>query len=331
MKLSNIMFLSTLIMGTIITISSYSWFSMWMGLEINLLSFIPLISKGSMSSSEASMKYFFVQMLASMLIMFVILMSLVNFEMFKPLDKLLSLILTSSLLMKLGMAPFHFWFIEVIEGMTWMMSLILLTWQKIAPMIVIQMNSIDFNFLNFIVILAMIISGLKSWNQASMKKILALSSINHMGWMMSILLINQSIWMVYFLIYSFMNIVLILMLKINNITSISQILNLKMDKNMKMLFFVNFMSLGGLPPFMGFYPKWLVLSALTSLNLVLMSIMMILSTMFMLYTYIQILAQSLMLKNIESKINFSNSSNLIMFLNFLNIAGLIIFTLWMNF
>nr|QHD19752.1 NADH dehydrogenase subunit 2 [Chilocorus bipustulatus] len=331
MKLNNILFLNTLVLGTMITISSYSWFSMWMGLEINLLSFIPLVSKKNVSSSEASMKYFFVQMMASMIIMFVILFSLLKNDSLMPLNNWMSLILNSSLLMKMGMAPFHFWFIEVIEGFSWMTSFILLTWQKIAPMIIILYNSINLYFLVFIIILSMMISGLKSWNQTSMKKILALSSINHMGWMMSILMMNQISWLIYFLIYTFMNLVLILMMNLNNISKMSQILNLKMNKTMKFFFFMNFLSLGGLPPFLGFFPKWLVLKSLIFNNMEILSLIMVFLTILMLFIYIRILIQSLILKNIESKISFSKSSFLINFLNYFNLFGLILFSFFMNF
>nr|YP_009186315.1 NADH dehydrogenase subunit 2 [Teleogryllus oceanicus]ALO71662.1 NADH dehydrogenase subunit 2 [Teleogryllus oceanicus] len=56
------LFMMMLILGTMISISSNSWPATWMGLEINLLAFIPLMSsKSNMMSTEAAMKYFIVQ------------------------------------------------------------------------------------------------------------------------------------------------------------------------------------------------------------------------------------------------------------------------------
>nr|YP_010411299.1 NADH dehydrogenase subunit 2 [Epiverta chelonia]URN72932.1 NADH dehydrogenase subunit 2 [Epiverta chelonia] len=327
------MFLNTLAMGTLISISSYSWFAMWIGLEINMLSFIPLMNESkNSSSSEASLKYFIVQAISSMIILFSFMISLILMDSLTHLKTPLEIILNSALLTKMGAAPFHFWFPEIIEGLSWINSLILLTWQKIAPMILIMYNFSTNLFFCFIISSSMIISGLKSWNQTSVKKILAFSSINHIGWMLSIMMFNQSMWLFYFSFYSFVTICLISMFKkfsISSILSFFDILN--SNKSVKVFFFLNFLSMGGLPPFLGFFPKWMILKIILSHDYFFLAFIMIFFTLIMLFVYIRLLFQALTLKINESKkfplkINFTPN-----FLSFLNLSGLVIFSMLTNF
>nr|YP_009002399.1 NADH dehydrogenase subunit 2 [Henosepilachna pusillanima]AHH29994.1 NADH dehydrogenase subunit 2 [Henosepilachna pusillanima] len=333
MKLSKILFLSTMIMGTLITISSFSWFSMWMGLEINLLSFIPLMNENKNPlSSEASFKYFIVQAISSMLILFNFLGFLISKEYLSPLNFLMEIIFDSALLMKLGMVPFHFWLPEIIEGISWMNTFLLLTWQKIAPMILVMLNSQMNLFLISIIILSLLISGINNWNQTSIKKILTFSSINHMSWMMSIILLNQSLWVFYFIFYTFISFNMIFMFKMTWTPSIQDFLKmLNSSKTMKMSFMFNFFSLGGLPPFLGFFPKWMILKTLWSENFSFLAMIMVFLTLITLFIYIRLLNQSLMFKISENKMIKPKINNLVLnLINFCNLAGLIIVSLILN-
>nr|QEY08354.1 NADH dehydrogenase subunit 2 [Henosepilachna argus] len=327
------LFLTTLMMGTLISISSFSWFSMWMGLEINMLSFIPLMNeKNNPLSSEASLKYFIVQAISSMIILFSFLISLISKEILSPMNFSLELIFSSALLMKMGAAPFHFWFPEIIEGISWFNTLILLTWQKLAPMILVMYNLNSNIFLNFVILSSLMISGLKNWNQTSIKKILAFSSINHMGWLLSIILINQSLWMFYFMFYIFVTFSLILMFKKFSMPSILDLFKiLNSNKPMKLFFMLNFLSLGGLPPFLGFFPKWMILKTLWFSNHYFLALTMVFLTLIMLFVYLRILYQGMVLNVSENKMMFSNPKTMIFnFLSFCNLTGLIIFSLILN-
>nr|QEY08355.1 NADH dehydrogenase subunit 2 [Epilachna paenulata] len=327
------LFLSTMVMGTLISISSFSWFAMWMGLEINMLSFIPLMNeKSNPLSSEASFKYFIIQAISSMVILFTFLVSLISKELASPMNMTLEIMFNSALFTKLGMAPFHFWFPEITEGISWMNTLILLTWQKLAPMILIMYNSYSNLFLNLVILSSFIVSGLKNLNQTSMKKFLAFSSINHMGWMMGIILLDQSLWMFYFIFYVFTTISLILMFKLFWMPSIQNTFKImNSNKSVKLFFFLNFLSLGGLPPFLGFFPKWLILETLWTENQMILALSMVLITLLMLFVYLRLLFQSMMFKVSENKLMtpFSNIF-VINFLNFCNLMGMIIFSLILN-
>nr|ALO71155.1 NADH deshydrogenase subunit 2 [Subcoccinella vigintiquattuorpunctata] len=326
------LFLITLMMGTLISISSYSWFAMWIGLEINMLSFIPLMNESKNSnSSEASLKYFIIQAISSMIILFSFLLSLILVENLIQFKVPLEMIFNSALLTKMGAAPFHFWFPEIIEGLSWMNISILLTWQKIAPMILVMYNLNSNLFFSLIILLSMMISGIKSWNQTSMKKILAFSSINHIGWMLSIFMFNQSLWLFYFSFYSFVTISLISMFQKFWISSIQSLLNiLNSNKNIKLLFLFNFLSMGGLPPFLGFFPKWMILKTILSSEYFLLAFFMIFFTLLMLFVYMRLLFQALTFKLSESKINCDSFSFLPNFFGFLNLAGLVLFSLALN-
>nr|ARH53948.1 NADH dehydrogenase subunit 2 [Nacerdes carniolica] len=327
------MFFNTLILGTLISICSYSWFSMWMGLEINLLSIIPLMtSKNNMFSSESAMKYFITQALASMILLFSVILMLLTNEFIAPeMNSTFTMMLNSALLTKLGAAPFHFWFPEVMEGLSWLNCLILTTWQKIAPMILI-MNNLTFKFLMIIIIFSLIISTIMNFNQTSLRKIMSYSSINHISWMISAMLTSFSIWLIYFLVYTILSINIILILKISNSFHIKQLFNiLNSNKTLKFSLMLNFLSLGGLPPFIGFMPKWLTINWLILNKMYLLSFILIILTLIMLFIYIQLTLTSLILLHHETKISNNKIYSFIIHLtNCISTTSLITCTWLMN-
>nr|YP_009528683.1 NADH dehydrogenase subunit 2 [Abscondita anceyi]AXU05696.1 NADH dehydrogenase subunit 2 [Abscondita anceyi]UYG49039.1 NADH dehydrogenase subunit 2 [Abscondita chinensis]UYG49052.1 NADH dehydrogenase subunit 2 [Abscondita chinensis] len=334
-KMYKLMFTSMLIMSTLISISAYTWLGMWIGLEINLLSLIPIIQSKSIMSSESSIKYFITQAIASTIIMLSMIMMMwkFNFSSIMNMKSNLLMIMNSGLILKMGMAPLHFWFPEVLEGLNWNNCLIMLTWQKITPMMLIMLN-IEFSiFYSMIIISAMIISGIMSINQISMRKLMAFSSINHMGWMMSMMMTEKTIWMLYFVIYSIITINITMMMK--NIFYLNQLFtNLNVSPSMKMFFTLNFLSLSGIPPFLGFMPKWMVIQTMIENNMFLMTLIMIMFTLIMIYVYIRIIMTSLLMKtnqlNWNMKLNMKINKMSISMLNFLSMMSLILVTIMLN-
>nr|YP_010464314.1 NADH dehydrogenase subunit 2 [Heterotarsus carinula]UUL71691.1 NADH dehydrogenase subunit 2 [Heterotarsus carinula] len=335
MKMYKIIFFNSMILGTLISISSYSWFSMWMGLEINLLSIIPLFSNSkNMFSSESSLKYFITQAMASLILLMAVISMLLTSEFINPLVNFyFSMMMNSALLTKLGAAPFHFWFPEVIEGLSWLNSLILLTWQKIAPMMLLMNNKINSQFLISIIILSLIISTISGFNQISLRKILAFSSINHIAWMLSTLMISLSMWTIYFTIYTLINLNVVMMFKMSNSFFMNQI-NSMMNSNKltKISFMINFLSLGGLPPFIGFLPKWLIINWMINSQMMTLTFFMIVTTLIMLFIYIRIILSSMAMTTAEIKNNKNeiNKKTLII-INMMTIPSLILCTLTLNF
>lgn len=291
-------FISLLILGSIAAISAPSWIAAWIGLEINILALIALlINSKSPRNSEAALKYFLVQVLASaVLVSRIFGISFIHWSI-RNLSPFIDLILLR-LLIKIGRAPFHFWIPQVIEGLQWINSLIILIWQKLAPF-VLSIRCFERKVRKLIIILAISLSAIVGATgglaQTSTRKILAFSSINHVGWILIRILGRAFIWISYYIIYSIMLIILIIILIMININSISNI-SLVLSKFQTFIFFILLLSLGGLPPFLGFGPKWLVISALRRISPSTI-ILLILRRLIALFFYIRLAFQTLLFKN----------------------------------
>nr|QYH50554.1 NADH dehydrogenase subunit 2 [Papilio nephelus chaonulus] len=316
-------FLFILIFSTLISISSNSWMGCWIGLEINLLSFIPLISSPkNLLSSEAALKYFLTQAIASINFLFSILIKMIMMKNFE-INYLISIMINSSMLMKMGSAPFHFWFPNIIEGLSWFNCFILMTWQKISPMILLSyiMNT---NFLMMIMIINVIIGVLGGINQTSLRKLMAFSSINNLGWMLISMMISENLWMFYLLMYSFLISILCLTFNLLNTFFINQLFIINMNSIMKISLLINFLSLGGLPPFLGFFPKWITINFLIMNNLFLISFIFIMMSLIMLFFYIRIIYSSIMFNYLKLKwFKFYLKNNSMLLINFSSMISLL--------
>lgn len=317
-KLYKIIFISFLIIGTIISISANSWIGIWLGLEINLISIIPLLTKQkNIISSEASLKYFITQAIASTILIFSIIMIINKTNTINNLEfyQYLNMILNSALLTKMGAAPFHFWFPEVIEGLRWINCLIILTWQKIAPIVLLMYNITTIYFITIIIIFSIVIRGIIGLNQTSLRKILAYSSINHIAWIISSIIFLETIWIYYFTIYSLIRINIILIFNILKTFYLKQLFS-SFNRNIpiKLIFIINFLSLGGLPPFLGFFPKWITIQTIVENNLIRIPFIIVITTLLTLYFYIRITFSTTLIRVEET--NWTTNKNLKKFNNF---------------
>nr|WBK17755.1 NADH dehydrogenase subunit 2 [Bactrocera zonata]WCB98541.1 NADH dehydrogenase subunit 2 [Bactrocera zonata] len=298
---AKIMFFFILMTGTLITVSSNSWLGAWMGLEINLLSFIPLMNSNNLTSTEASLKYFLTQAMASAVLLFAIMMTyLNNYPIIQENSSYSNLMIISSLLLKSGAAPFHFWFPNVMEGLSWMNALTLMTWQKIAPLMLISYTAQN-TFIFMVIIASTITGSLGGLNQTSLRKLMAFSSINHLGWMLAAMQANESMWCIYFSFYTFLSFSLTFMFNNFKMFHINQLFNSFFNsKTLKFILFLNLLSLGGLPPFIGFLPKWLVIQLLVlKSQYVLMTIMTVM-TLITLFFYLRLCFAAFMLNYYEN-------------------------------
>nr|WHU27712.1 NADH dehydrogenase subunit 2 [Ancylis sativa] len=300
LKNSNKMFFTfILFFSTLISISSNSWFGCWIGLEMNLLSFIPLISNSkNLLASEASLKYFLIQSIASINLLFIIMIKMLFFNL--EMNNNISMLMNSTLLMKMGSTPFHFWFPNIMEGLSWMNCFILMTWQKISPMILMSYYFFD-KFLIFILIINVIIGAIGGLNQTSLRKLLAFSSINNLGWMISSIMISENLWLMYFCFYSFLNGIMCLLFFMFNVYFINQLFIINLNIMIKLSFIINFLSLGGLPPFIGFLPKWLMINFLLNNNFSILSFIFIMMSLITLLFYIRIIYSSIMFNYLKLK------------------------------
>nr|YP_010462905.1 NADH dehydrogenase subunit 2 [Epeorus gibbus]UUJ36758.1 NADH dehydrogenase subunit 2 [Epeorus gibbus] len=289
---TRLLFYLTLTTGTLISVSSTSWLGAWLGLEINLLSFIPLMSNlNNQFATEAALKYFLTQALASSILLFgALAFSLSSQATFSSMasPSTLNAVITSSLLLKMGAAPFHFWFPGVMEGLDWLNSLILMTWQKVAPLMLASYLWAPGAFAFTIIVACIGIGSIGGINQTSLRRIMAYSSINHMGWLLSAALLGETYWLVYFGFYTLLSTALILLFHTHQLTHMNQLFGLPLSSPLlKLAFFCNLLSLGGLPPFLGFLPKWIIIQGLVAQAFYPLVTIMVLLTMGTLYFYLR--------------------------------------------
>nr|YP_009485578.1 NADH dehydrogenase subunit 2 [Amblythyreus gestroi]AVZ00714.1 NADH dehydrogenase subunit 2 [Amblythyreus gestroi] len=293
---SKLLFYITLIMSTLLIISSDNLLGMWMGLEINMISFIPILSKNkNMMASESCMIYFLTQSMGSILLISTILMNSLIMVSPSLINETISIIMIMSLMIKLGAPPFHFWFPSILEKMSWSESFILMTWQKIGPLIIISHIINKESTLPIIVIMAVTVGAIGGLNQTSIQKIMAYSSISHLGWMFMCMKYNNQLWIWYLLIYSF---IIMMMTYMFNYFSANYINQLNMNNSSlmeKLLLTTMFMSLGGLPPFLGFLPKWMVIQNMILSNSTTILMIMILSTLITLFFYLRMISTVMMI------------------------------------
>nr|YP_009502493.1 NADH dehydrogenase subunit 2 [Neptis alwina]AWV82895.1 NADH dehydrogenase subunit 2 [Neptis alwina] len=321
-------FLFILFFSTLISISANSWLGCWIGLEINLLSFIPLMSSpNNLLNSETSLKYFLTQSIASINFLFAILLNL--FFMNFYFNNFFSIIINSAMLMKMGSIPFHFWFPNIMEGLSWINCFILMTWQKITPMILLSYY-LNLNYMYIIMIFNVLVGAISSFNQSSLRKLMAFSSINNLGWMISSMIISENLWLIYFIFYSIFTFISCFLFYIINTFYINQLFFFNMNFLIKISIMINFLSLGGLPPFLGFFPKWLVINYLLSNNFIIITFIFIMSSLILLFVYIRIIYSSLMFFSFKLKwfkiFMKNNYLILIYFFNFISLLGMIIST-----
>nr|AIG88293.1 NADH dehydrogenase subunit II [Anolis tropidonotus]AIG88381.1 NADH dehydrogenase subunit II [Anolis tropidonotus] len=287
--------LSSLATGTIITMTSHHWLFAWIGLEINTLAVIPTIATPHNSrSTEAATKYFLTQAAASAMILF---SSMINawqtgtWDITNLSSMPAHILLTLALAMKLGLAPLHFWLPEVLQGSTLTTALIISTWQKLAPLALIYLtiNNLSTTILIMLGLMSTMIGGWGGLNQTQTRKIMAYSSIAHLGWMFTISSITTNIFILNLMLYITLTTALFLALimtqsKTIQDTTTSWTLSPMTTTTMMMLL----LSLAGLPPLTGFMPKWLILNELITQNLTLIAIIVALSTLLSLFFYLRL-------------------------------------------
>nr|AAR28210.1 NADH dehydrogenase subunit 2 [Henicorhina leucosticta] len=267
---AKLVFVSSLLLGTAITISSNHWVLAWTGLEINTLAILPLISKSHHPRAiEAATKYFLVQAAASALVLF---SSMTNawhtgqWDITQLTNPTSCLILTAALAMKLGLVPFHFWFPEVLQGSPLLTGLLLSTVMKFPPITLLYMTSPSLNptLLTAMALLSTALGGWMGLNQTQTRKILAFSSISHLGWMAIIISYNPKLTLLNFYLYALMTTAVFLSLNSMKALKLSTLMtSWTKTPTLSAMLMLTLLSLAGLPPLTGFLPKWLIIQELT--------------------------------------------------------------------
>nr|BDQ44044.1 NADH dehydrogenase subunit 2 [Amynthas bimaculatus] len=282
--------MSTLITSTLMAMSSTNWMFLWASMELNLLSFIPILMSSKLNQEvEGSIKYFLAQALGSALLL---TSSIMMWSPYSIWPSMMPLILMISLLLKLGSAPCHFWYPSVMVSISWISCTILSSWQKLAPLTIMVFFTTQApkSMIPLMAGLNALLGGIMGMNQSQLRTIMAYSSIGHLGWMMSFMLMNKPLMsMLYFMIYCSLIIPLFMIMNSMNLMTSKQLSKITMiSPTTQLLLSVLLISLAGLPPLTGFMPKLLAITMLTSFNSPL-TIILIMGSLMNLFFYLNII------------------------------------------
>nr|YP_009483989.1 NADH dehydrogenase subunit 2 [Pomacea bridgesi]YP_009563679.1 NADH dehydrogenase subunit 2 [Pomacea diffusa]ART65952.1 NADH dehydrogenase subunit 2 [Pomacea bridgesi]QAX27150.1 NADH dehydrogenase subunit 2 [Pomacea diffusa] len=336
-------FLFTMVLGfgTLLSLSSVHWLGIWAGLEINLIGFVPiLVYKKEAASSESAVKYFVAQAIGSSLL---ILGSLVGFspsfswnfgDFLLHNQYLLSLgVVIMALILKMGAFPLHYWLPSVMAGLQWMPCLILVTWQKVAPVfLMVSFFEAHYMFwLSMMVALlgagSSMVGGVGGIGQTQIRVLLAYSSIGHLGWIMFSIMASELVTSMYFFIYVtisigiFFSLWIVDMENMYNMKSFMQKSNVNVSSILVLL-----ISLGGLPPLLGFVSKMIVIMGSVEHDFLFMLGFLVLGALMSLFYYLSLFfslylgySSNLKAKFYPSQLWLNINNSFILAINFLGV------------
>lgn len=245
---------------------------------MSLLSFIPFIHNKNTIRSEAIIKYFIVQRVASTIFLFRVIYMLIGVNIINE------IIITIAILVKLGSAPFHNWVLIIIETINYLVILVLLTVLKIPPLsILYQINT---KILAIPIALRIIVRSISCINQSSVRKTLGYSSIYNIR--LLLISINKfNIVMIFISMYSFILFLLVSLVKTIKINFINQIISNEFRTWLKINLWINILSIGGFPPLIGFIAKIIVIQTLIDSDQLTILTLMIFTSLIVMIFYMR--------------------------------------------
>lgn len=215
----------------------------------------------------------------------------------------MEILIRLAIVLKIGLYPFHLWYIEVIINLSWINFFLISTWQKIIPLIIV--SHFNGNIIIYItIVISSFIRSIQGIYQNNLRKIFTFSSINQTRW----LTINSSvsIYLIifYILIYIIILFCIIYILNINNFSYINELYLLNNYHYLiKLFLFLNILSLAGLPPFIGFISKIISIKFLIFNKLYLIVSTLVISSLITLFFYLRLTYTSIILISSKSKSN----------------------------
>lgn len=210
-------------------------------------------------------------------------------------------------MLKIAAAPLHFWLPTIIQGMSWSNCIILITFQKIAPLILTSYILCDQLriILIRVSILSALIGGLGGLNQTLLRKLIAFSSINHMAWMLAAISSSTNLWVHYIFTYTIISFSLVIPLNYNQTFHIKQLANISIPHFNKIMVFLPLFSLGGLPPFLGFLPKIMVITTLIDQQFFIWTAILTITALITLFYYVRLAITSITLSSPKTRRNLT--------------------------
>ena len=309
-------------LGMMVMISSNDLIVFYMGLELQSLALYVLASfnRENLLSSESGLKYFVLSALSSGILLYgcslvygfsgstnfnLIADNIINTENGLTFGIVFILV---GLAFKISAVPFHMWAPDVYEGSPTSVTIFFAILPKIAALTVI-IRFLYVPFLNvieqwqmiiiFLSIASMIFGAVAAIGQNNLKRLVAYSSIGHMGYALAGISTgsNQGIQssIIYISIYLIMNVAFfscLFMLRRNNkyfekIEDLSGI-----SKNhpiLSLCFLITLFSLAGIPPLAGFFAKFYIFLAVIEKQMYFLAIIGLLSTVIAAFYYLRII------------------------------------------
>nr|YP_009407576.1 NADH dehydrogenase subunit 2 [Gigantidas platifrons]ASB29952.1 NADH dehydrogenase subunit 2 [Gigantidas platifrons]ASB29960.1 NADH dehydrogenase subunit 2 [Gigantidas platifrons]BAV25055.1 NADH dehydrogenase subunit 2 [Gigantidas platifrons] len=239
----------TLISGLIMMISTDSHIASWVGMEVNMLGFMCLLSVKSVLNMRVLINYFVFQSFGSTMYLFgssVIL----HCESFN-IALLGYFLIHLGLLCKAGLFPFWVWVPSVVNSSGWFVSYLLLGIQKVGPLLLLGVWSPCSEFLYFVIFAMSVLGGLGGSIQNSYRDVLVYSSFVHSAWMLVCLIESQNLLLFYIGAYLVQLGLVIYYLWRSNASSVK-------SGKWSLMVASCLMSLSGLPPLAGFVVKMTV-------------------------------------------------------------------------
>ena len=310
------------VLGMMIMISSNDLIVFYMGLELQSLALYVLstFNRNNLKSSEAGLKYFVLSALSSGLLLygcsliygfsgstnFDIIASQLNSNEYALTFGIVFILV--GLAFKISAVPFHMWAPDVYEGSPTTVTLFFTMVPKIAALTVF-IRFLFIPFLNlidqwqmilvFLSIASMLFGAIAAIGQTNIKRLIAYSSIGHIGYVLAGLAsasnegIQSSI--IYITIYVVMNLGLfscLLMLKRNNeyFETLDDLSGLSKNHPLLSLsLLIILFSLAGIPPLAGFFAKFYIFKAVIEQSMYFLAIVGLLSTVVAAFYYLRII------------------------------------------
>ena len=310
------------VLGMMIMISSNDLIVFYMGLELQSLALYVLatFNRDDIKSSEAGLKYFVLSALSSGLLLygcsliygftgstnFNVIASQLNSNEYALTFGIVFILV--GLAFKISAVPFHMWAPDVYEGSPTSVTLFFTMVPKIAALTVFIrflyvpfLNLIDQwqMILIFLSIASMVFGAVAAIGQTNLKRLVAYSSISHVGYALAGLATgsNEGIQssVIYITIYVIMNLGLfscLLMMKRNNVY-FEQIDDLSgLSKNHPLLslsLLIILFSLAGIPPLAGFFAKFYIFKSVLEQSMFFLAIVGLLSTVVAAFYYLRLI------------------------------------------
>ena len=284
---SFIIIFGLLIFSVLLASFSRSWLSLWFRLELNILIFLPLISfRRKIYELENRIKYFLIQRIASLWFLFRIL--LFSFKLY-----VVQVVVLLRIIIKLGVFPFHGWFFRVMSTAAWKFFFLFSTLQKFIPLIVLR--NVLFPSIVMVMVISLTLGFILSIGSSflSARLVLTLSSLNNVRWILLRLQRRTTFWLIYIGLYIVLLVPVIGFLFSLSLPYSGLFFSSNTSVREKLLFSSCVFSLGGLPPFLGFFNKFIMIKLILNQIRLFLVLLIILSSLFLLFYYIRLVFSSL--------------------------------------